>query len=425
MFQRLYLLYLLIFNVEEVQRCRLNSRNHFGEPLPVIIKDGKLLEPTDRYGNVDLTRGENLTLSCEGSGHLYHPSMNHEEITATITCDTGEYFTNNAWLNGSAGFTSFRCSYPPPHVSERTNRTCFQDNRIYEVGYRIQNEWYPIYESCFDENRLNAIYSKYTQKPYNANYQTRVERPYFIDDNNIYRSVGVESLFSPKGQKNGVANLVGSRVNSYFVGDQLLSRGHLAAKTDFVYAFGERATFHYVNCAPQWTGFNGGNWNTLEVDLRNHVNYANYYTIIYTGTYGVSSLMNDQYQRVHLYLTEDYNNNQVVPVPEYFYKVVYEPSTQKGIAFIGINNPYYSVNEAVDMFFCPDLCRGGLDLSWLSWHPNNPSEGFTFCCSVPDFRQTVRHLPHFEVTGLLTYYFFDKSLIYFLICYRFLCVPHS
>ncbi|KAJ0172660.1 hypothetical protein K1T71_011799 [Dendrolimus kikuchii] len=202
-------------------------------------------------------------------------------------------------------------------------------------------------------------------------------------------------------QRAAIAQLVGSQIDNYITDTQLLSRGHLAAKTDFVFAFGERATFHYVNCAPQWTGFNGGNWNTLEVDLRNHIHYSGYDTIIYTGTYGVTQLFNQYGQRLDIYLTTDINDNPVIPVPQYFYKVVYEPSTQRGIAFVGLNNPYYTRAEAHDLFFCEDFCRGNRDFLWLTWHPDNPAEGYTFCCSIPDFRNTVHHLPQFEVTSIL------------------------
>ncbi|KAM3965964.1 salivary protein Tsal2A [Aphomia sociella] len=398
MFQRIFMIILCALNVQHGQRCRIHSRTHFGEPLPVILREGRLLEPTDKYGNVDLQYGETLVLSCEGSGHITHPNVKHEEITASITCDGGDNFKNDDWLNSPATFYLFRCLYPPNYNSIRTNRTCYDDNPIIEVGYRIQNEFYPVYESCFNEAGLNAVYSKYTQKPYNANYQTRVERPFFIANDN-YGVVPVESLFSPRGQKAAVAQLVGPMIDTYITKNELLSRGHLAAKTDFVFAFGERSTFHYVNCAPQWTGFNGGNWNTLEVDLRNHIHVAEYDTIVYTGTFGVTQLLNQFGRRVDLFLYTDVNNNPVIPVPQYFYKVVYEPRSKRGIAFVGINNPYYTMTEARELFFCEDICRGNRQFAWLSWHPDNPSEGYTFCCTIPDFRQAVHHLPTFEVRG--------------------------
>ncbi|XP_028158755.1 uncharacterized protein LOC114351667 [Ostrinia furnacalis] len=398
--QKLFTLILCVFNIQPGQRCRLHSRTHFGEPLPVIIRNGKLLEPTDNFGNVDMEYGDSMTLSCEGTGYILHPDTKTNVITASVSCLGGDNFGNDQWLNGPARFTMFKCLYPPNHLSQRTNRTCFEGNPVIEVGYKIQNQFYPAYESCFNEGGLNVIYSKYTQKPYNAVFQTRVDRPFFVD-NEHYGNIPVDSLFSPRGQKAAVAQLVGPMIDTYVNKTEMLSRGHLAAKTDFVFAFGERSTFHYVNCAPQWTGFNGGNWNTLEVDLRNHIHRAGYDTIVYTGTYGVTQLFNQFGRRVDIYLYTDDNNNPVIPVPQYFYKVVYEPFSQRGIAFVGINNPYYTMTEAKEMFFCRDICRGNSAFSWLTWHPDNPSEGFTFCCTVPDFRFTVNHLPAMDVRSVL------------------------
>lgn len=402
MFEKFYWLILCALSIHKEQKCILNSRRDFSQPQPIILRYGKLLEPDDSEGNVELNNGDVLTLSCEGSGDILHPRATQQLSTASIKCVSGNDFRNDDWLLPSGTFSYFNCPYPPNYVSFLTNRTCFEGNRIIEVGYTVENTFYPVYESCFDSNNLNAIYSKYTQKPYNALYQTNVIRPFFVDDGN-YGTVHVNFLYSPKGLKAAVAQLVGNRIDSYVTNTQSLSRGHLAAKTDFVFAFGERATFHYVNCAPQWTGFNGGNWNTLEVDLRNHIHSAGYDTIIYTGTYGVTQLQNQVNQRVDLYLYTDINNNPIIPVPQYYYKVVYEPSTQRGIAFVGINNPYYTASEARELFFCEDICRGNsMFTRWLSWHPDNPNEGYTFCCSIPDFRNTIKHLPHFEIKGLLT-----------------------
>lgn len=402
MLQRALMLILCALNIQQGRKCRLNSRLHFSEPLPIIIRDGRLLEPDDNFGNVDLNYGDSLIISCEGMGTIDHPNAHHELPTAIIKCEGGDTFQNEEWLNAPAPFSLFKCKFPPNYSSRRTDRLCFEGNRIIEVGYYVQNEFYPLYETCFNEAGMNAIYSKYTQKPYNSLYQTKVIRPFFIA-NDHYGYIPVDSLFSPRGQKAAVAQLVGPMIDNYITKTEFLSRGHLAAKTDFVFAFGERATFHYVNCAPQWTGFNGGNWNTLEVDLRNHIHVAGYNTIIYTGTFGVTKLHNVNGRRVEIHLHTDDNNNPVIPVPEYFYKVVYETTRRCGIAFVGINNPYYTQIEARQRFFCDDLCRHNNNFSWLSWHPDNPSEGYTFCCSISDFRSTVRHLPALHVNCLLTW----------------------
>ena len=53
-------------------------------------------------------------------------------------------------------------------------------------------------------------------------------------------------------------------VDTYVTSTQFLARGHLAAKSDFVFATAQRATFFFTNAAPQWQPFNAGNWNFLE-----------------------------------------------------------------------------------------------------------------------------------------------------------------
>lgn len=401
MFQKYFIILLCALNLQRGQRCKLNSRDDFHEPLPIVLRNGNLLEPDEASGNVILEYGDMLTLSCEGAGNLYHPNSKVPLSTATLTCESEDLFTNNDWLESPSRFSQFRCVMPPNYFSKRSNRSCFEGNVIFEVGYNIQNNFYPVYESCFNEGTLNVLYSKYTQKSFNSVFETRVDRPFFIA-NDVYRKNPVETLFSPRGQKAAVGQLVGSMIDTYINDKNFLSRGHLAAKTDFVFAFGQRASFHYVNCAPQWYGFNSGNWNTLEVELRNRIHSAGYDTIIYTGTYGVSSLKDHYGRSVDIYLYSDENNNPVIPIPMYYYKVVYDPSLGVGTAFVGINNPHYTLDEAKEFFFCTDVCRGNRDFSWLPWKPDNPTAGFSFCCTVPDFRRTVHHLPQFEVRGLLT-----------------------
>ncbi|XP_026318145.1 uncharacterized protein LOC113228916 [Hyposmocoma kahamanoa] len=400
-FQKLYMLIFCAFTAQPGIKCRLNTRIHFGEPLPIIIRNGRLLEPDDSFGNVELTFGEELVLSCEGSGSLIHPNTINNAATYTLRCEGGDNFRNDEHLNAPSSFNLFRCPYSPNHISRKTERKCYEGNTFIEIGYRVDNSFYPVYETCFNEDAFHPVYSKYTQRPYNAHYQTRVDRPFFISDG-LFGLIPVETLFSPRGQTAAVAELVGPMIDRYISKTEFLSRGHLAAKTDFVYAFGERATFHYVNCAPQWVGFNGGNWNTLEVDLRNHIHLFGLHTTVYTGVYGVTQLSNQLGRKVDVYLYSDENNNPVIPVPLYFYKIVYDPESKRGTAFIGINNPYYEPDEARQLFFCEDLCRGDERFSWLSWHPDNPHEGYTFCCTIPSFRETIRHLPYFEIKGLLT-----------------------
>lgn len=72
-------------------------------------------------------------------------------------------------------------------------------------------------------------------------------------------------MYTQVSQKAAIAGYVGDELaDKYVTTSQFLARGHLAAKTDFIYATGQRATFYFINAAPQWQPFNAGNWNWLE-----------------------------------------------------------------------------------------------------------------------------------------------------------------
>lgn len=153
----------------------MNSRIHFGELLSVIITNGRLLEPDDSFRNFELKFGEKLILSCEGAGTIMHPNTIKDTPTLSPTCEGGDNFRNDEHLDST--FDLFRCTYAPLHVSRRTERKCYEGHIFMEVGDKVNNMFYIIYESYFDEVAFQGIYSKYTQRPYNAQHQTKVDRP--------------------------------------------------------------------------------------------------------------------------------------------------------------------------------------------------------------------------------------------------------
>lgn len=78
----------------------------------------------------------------------------------------------------------------------------------------------------------------------------------------FFPGVDINNLYTQNHQNQRIAQLTGR--NTYVTSTQFLSRGHLTAKSDFVFATGQRASFYFINAAPQWQPFNAGNWNWLE-----------------------------------------------------------------------------------------------------------------------------------------------------------------
>ena len=45
-----------------------------------------------------------------------------------------------------------------------------------------------------------------------------------------------------------------------------------------------------------------------------------------------------------------------IPVPEFFWKAVYDPSTDGPVVFVGLNNPHFEGDPRIEASICPDQC---------------------------------------------------------------------
>lgn len=67
---------------------------------------------------------------------------------------------------------------------------------------------------------------------------------------------------------------------------------------------------------------------------------------------------------VQIYLDIDRNGHNFVPVPELFWKLVYDRLTRQGIVFLGINNHQKvctKKNTNFDLMYATEHYRGSLD----------------------------------------------------------------
>ncbi|XP_068619386.1 uncharacterized protein [Battus philenor] len=383
--------------------CTIQVNGDLGVPQPVYIYKNDYLTPIGNTGAIQLRKGEEVTIACTGSkGKINHPNIFASVDIGTARCESNAYVTGPGWLEGKSAFVNLTCSSNSDHNAVLTSDRCFNNNVVIRVGYTVNNIFYPLYWSCFDQKKLEVLYVWYDQNPSNAIHQVNVERPSWKADK-FFPGVDINKLYTINQQRLTIENYLGyDLANKYVTNSQYLSRGHLAAKTDFIYATGQRATFYFINSAPQWQSFNNGNWNGLEQSLRTRIGDAGYNTIVYSGTYGVLQLLDEDNNLIDIYLNPHRNDTRQVPVPLYYYKVVHDRARRLGTAFIGINNPHITLNEAHRLQFCKDQCRNNSAFNWLRWQPDVVTRGYSFCCSIQDFRRTVPHLPAFTVDGLLS-----------------------
>lgn len=180
---------------------------------------------------------------------------------------------------------------------------------------------------------------------------------------------------------------------TYITNNTYLSRGHLAPDADFLFASWQYATYFYINTNPQWQKINGGNWKNLEIIVRKQAELRNTQLKIYTGSHGVLQLPDIKNNLVDIYLLP----KNILPVPKYFWKILYDEKTHQAIVLINLNNP--TVKQIPSgTIFCTNICKifGWARKSW-----NKPNKGLIFCCSYEEFRKTVLTVPKIKVNGVL------------------------
>jgi len=391
-------------NVCPFSGCTIRINTDIPEPQPLLLIPGGSKDvhgfylPEGADGIVTFAAGQTVLLACPGDTNMFI-NINIGPRTALTTCDSGTIFLVNSVCYD---FSNFACIRNPVHIARYSVSTCYDGTKSHiEIGFEVESHFYKLIDVCFDDVLYTTLYVKSTIVSGIAGSQKQINRRCFVKDS-FYPKMLVSTLYNQNKQLQTIGGLLGSKqlADKYIdpTKNYYLAKGHLSAKADYVYGSQQCATFHYVNVSPQWQTFNAGNWKKLEYSVRDYADKKKLDLVVYTGTYGVATLPNVNGIETELYLYVESNNNKAIPVPKLFWKAVYDPKSQAGVVFVGINNPHVSDPKG-DYLICTDVCS---KISWVNWDQKNIKRGYSYCCEVDDFRSTVKTLPQFTVSGLLT-----------------------
>ncbi|CAH2212672.1 uncharacterized protein LOC120635115 isoform X2 [Pararge aegeria] len=388
---------LFVFISDVRGSCNITLKDDLGHPSPVYIHNGGFLAPNSSTGAILLRRSETLEIACPGNKKfivLGNDTTQYDVFTVKCVKDSTFRATKTEWVGN---LKDIRCSAPPWFTTEETGAGCSRGHKMYRIGYKIGSKFHELYEACFDKHLLRTLYVKQQLKP-ESKFIELGRRPSFIEGD-VFGQVRMSKLYKIENQKSRLREILGNGTeDKYITKAQHLNRGHLAARADFPLRAQQKATFHYINTAPQWMRGNAGDWAALEEALRRRVHAYGMPVTVYTGTAGVSTLPDagDTYRQIYLHADE--NNNRIVPVPMYFYKIVYDPTKQTAATFISINSSYYNNTMIEKLQFCSDICEQNPKYAWLKWRPRDGTH--SFCCQYDDFVKTVKDLPKLYVKGL-------------------------
>ncbi|BDD09706.1 endonuclease [Fulvitalea axinellae] len=175
------------------------------------------------------------------------------------------------------------------------------------------------YALAYSETHEQAEWAAYKLTPEQVNNRHITRKNYFKTDPTTYISSAKHSDYSYTGY----------------------ARGHLVPATHMAYDLtAYKKTFYMSNMSPQiQNGFNAGIWSRLETQTMKWVTNGTGEKWVFTGPIlypGLPKLT--QYAANSSRLNWDIVTN--ISVPQYFYKIIYDPDEEWVIAFIFENRPH-------------------------------------------------------------------------------------
>lgn len=237
--------------------CFINITRDLTPHHPLILKENsnEFMYPNSESG-IQLAAGEKLRLVCTGDNNTIQVPSNPQELTV-------ECVNYNVFQFGTQGlkdnFKNFPCSRFPETIAEKSGKNCSQNFTEINIGYKTSKGFVKVLTTCFNEDKKDSLYSHYNLSSTILQQQTRVPEPSHFYDGGFYQGLPEppNKLYERTDELEHFAKILNSEdlAKKYIKlngSEFFLARGHMTARYDFLYGTQQRATFYYVNCAPQW-----------------------------------------------------------------------------------------------------------------------------------------------------------------------------
>jgi len=364
---------------------------HEDETMPawpplILDQSNNLLVANETSGVRRLTvpSGQTVTLYCPKTSFENYQGANLIRVTCNENKDL-----DSPDVGPVTNLADLGCDKQYREDFVETGEACGpagMEGELVHVGFTVNSTFYWQFTSCHQASRAHNLWVHH--KVLAAAMSARDEsnnRPSFSKDG-FYSGYDINGMYTKNSQKEVVAGLVGSSslAETYFPGgDVYIARGHLAPNADFMTYAWQDATFTFIDVAPQWQSFNAGNW----LDIENGVRYLAEKIgdlLVWTGTHGILQLADPTGALVDIYLDDE--DNEKVPVPKFFWKVIVDSESKRGIAMLGSNNPH-----AAQAPPCSNITQ---EVTWLSYVNTADIEaGPLTACTVEDFAAAVPEFP--------------------------------
>lgn len=237
--------------VKTIPNCNINATNFTGQPFFVKSGEKEFLYPL-KNGTILLRNNEKVDVFCTEFFNITKKEM------LTIKCTTEGLKIQG--VKNTIDPKLLECSTQVEYIIKPKEFKCFKESKIYEVGFQLSKNWFPLYSSCYDDVNYNILYVEHTveQETSQIKKKKKADDPVFqqfdffngVNMYNIYlyenlvnvyeyygldtRDIEPNDKFISKGEfKNSLKN------PNY----SIFLKGHLAANADFVYKQQKNATY--------------------------------------------------------------------------------------------------------------------------------------------------------------------------------------
>lgn len=301
---------------------------------------------------------------------------------------------------------SMRCLLPllQQKVKPVAERTFGYKNQYkkYQIGFAFGRDFLPTIYVYFSLKTYSTAFVRTTLSGSLAARQKEASRRELKRDYCCDEKYWPVDVYDITNQKETFANLLcgeGSTTerSCNYIDDKnnvdlYLVPSQLAPKSHFVYTLAGSTTFYYLNTAPQWKSIKYGNWDKIEKHVLKMAAQLKKDLVVCTGVYGHLQLrpgMGGKRSWEDIFMYYDYTRcTQQLPVPLYFWKLVYEPSSNRGMVFVTVNNPF--IKKGSNYHVCRNPGQTVMGQTPAGWNPQNIKEGYSYMCAIEDFIATTK-----------------------------------
>lgn len=336
---------------------------------------------------------EKSKLLCSGTGNALTTG---NQVITTIECVSGKTFKVNGQTQNKL-FKDLKCKNKITGDVQETATSCGNGGTLMKIGFDGgTNGFFTFIEVCYKKSTGSALYTSHVLHG-NSVFTGCVteDRSAFKFDGTIPAvqtvtkgQAALVAAYTEVDQRARFGMAISSRV--------MLAKGHLTPYCDAIYPTWKHATQFYINTAPEWRRINGANWLRVETLARRKAQAMRKSLQIYTGTHNIL-----KYNNANMMLMASGTTN-LVEVPEYFWKVIKDPSTDQGIALVTLNDVFTTHKETI----CPDICtETKWNMDFLEKKQlSDYARGHTYCCDVNEFRKAVPNSPEAAAAKNILYY---------------------